>query len=78
MSEYKHTKPHNSVGGKLEFMEGTEDIFTNSNYLIDVNLGDFYIFPSSLRHTVYPFHSSSDVNERISFSFNAKIVFDEK
>ena len=77
MSEYKHTKPHHSVGGFIEFMEGTEDIFTNANYLLQPILKDFYIFPSSLRHAVYPFHSSSDTDERISFSFNAKVVFSE-
>ncbi len=62
----------------IEFMGGTEDIFTNANYLLQPILKDFYIFPASLRHAVYPFHSSSDMDERISFSFNAKIVFDEK
>ena len=58
-------------------MEGTEDIFTNANYLLQPKLADFYIFPASLRHAVYPFHSN-ETDERISFSFNAKIVFDEK
>ena len=77
MKDYKHSKEHHSVGGMIEFTEGTEDMFTNANYLVEPITKDFYIFPSSLRHAVYPFHSDSETDERISFSFNAKIVFDE-
>ena len=77
MKDYKHSKEHHSVGGMIEFTEGTEDMFTNSNYLVEPITKDFYIFPSSLRHAVYPFYSDSETDERISFSFNAKIVFDE-
>ena len=77
MKDYKHSKAHHNVGGNLEFTEGTEDMFTNSNYLVEPITKDFYIFPSSLRHAVYPFYSDSETDERISFSFNAKIVFDE-
>ena len=77
MVDYKHSKQHHAVGGMIEFTEGTEDMFTNSNYLLQPIVKDFYIFPSSLRHAVYPFYSDSDLEERISFSFNAKIVFDE-
>ena len=77
MVDYKHSKQHHAVGGHIEFVEGTEDMFTNANYLIQPMVKDFYIFPSSLRHAVYPFYSDNETDERISFSFNAKIVFDE-
>ena len=33
MKDYKHSKEHHSVGGMIEFTEGTEDMFTNANYL---------------------------------------------
>ena len=78
MTDFKHSKEHHKVGGFIEFMEGTEDIFTNANYLLQPKLADFYIFPASLRHAVYPFYSDNETDERISFSFNAKIVFNEK
>jgi len=77
MVDYKHSKKHHAVGGHIEFVEGTEDMFTNANYLIQPMVKDFYIFPSSLRHAVYPFYSDNETDERISFSFNAKIIFDE-
>jgi hypothetical protein len=77
MKDYKHSKKHHNVGGNIEFTEGTEDMFTNANYLVEPITKDFYIFPSSLRHAVYPFYSDNETDERISFSFNAKIVFDE-
>ena len=44
MSEYKHTKPHHSVGGYIEFMEGTEDMFTNATYLLQPKLMTFISF----------------------------------
>ena len=78
MVDYKHSKEHSNVNGYIEFTEGTEDIFTNSNYLIPPKLGTFYVFPATLRHCVYPFYCEDENDERISFSFNAKIIFDEK
>jgi hypothetical protein len=35
------------------------------------------LFPNNLTHVVYPFNSSDKNDERISFSFNATINFEE-
>ena len=35
------------------------------------------MFPNSLLHQVYPFNSKNKDDERISFSFNATINFEE-
>ena len=78
MIDYKHSKEHHNINGFIEFTEGTEDIFTNANYLIPPVLADFYVFPATLRHCVYPFFSESETEERISFSFNARIIFNEE
>lgn len=78
MVDYKHSKLHHKIDGFIEFTEGTEDIFTNANYLIPPTLGTFYVFPASLRHCVYPFFCSNETEERISFSFNSRIIFDEE
>ena len=38
---------------------------------------DWILFPNSLSHVVYPYNTTDDEDkERISFSFNATIVFD--
>ena len=46
----------------------------DSKYEIKPKVGDFYIFPHYLMHTVYPFKGTDE--ERRSISFNA--VIDEK
>ena len=47
---------------------------SDSKYEIIPKVGDFYIFPHYLMHTVYPFKDTDE--ERRSISFNA--VIDEK
>jgi len=41
------------------------------NYIVKPEVGDFYLFPAYLLHTVYPFSGSDD--ERRSVSFNAAL-----
>ena len=77
MIPYNHSKQHHQVGGWIEFCEGSENIFNNSNYLIQPILGDYYLFPANMKHIVYPFSSDDDNAERISFSFNTTVIFDE-
>ena len=47
----------------------------NSESVFDIlpKVGDFYLFPNYMMHSVYPFYGK---DERRSLSFNAKI--DEK
>ena len=40
-------------------------------------MGDYYLFPANMKHIVYPFASDNDNAERISFSFNTTVIFDE-
>jgi len=74
---YNHSKEHHQVGGWIEFCEGSENIFNNANYLVQPILGDYYLFPANMKHIVYPFASDDDNAERISFSFNTTVIFDE-
>ena len=57
--------------GKLQLIFGSPNLFSKSTFLIKPEVGDFYLFPNYLMHTVYPFSGSSD--ERRSVSFNARI-----
>ena len=61
-------------GGTLNLIHGTRQFMSNSKLKIIPEVGDFYIFPHYLMHTVYPFKGSDQ--ERRSISFNANI--DEK
>jgi len=57
--------------GKLILVDGSKKFLCNPTYIITPKVGDFYLFPSYMMHTVYPF--SKTLQERRSVSFNAKI-----
>jgi hypothetical protein len=57
--------------GKLVLIDGSKKILCNPTYIITPKVGEFYLFPSYMMHTVYPFSDTSE--ERRSVSFNAKI-----
>tara|TARA_B100000401_G_scaffold415037_1_gene336376 strand:+ start:10 stop:636 length:627 start_codon:yes stop_codon:yes gene_type:complete len=57
--------------GSLALIHGSVNLFSNATYVIKPEVGDFYLFPNYLLHSVYPF---SDTNEeRRSISFNANL-----
>ncbi|MDC0850837.1 putative 2OG-Fe(II) oxygenase [Candidatus Pelagibacter sp.] len=57
--------------GKLELIDTSPKLLCRGNYIIKPEVGDFYLFPAYLLHTVYPFSGSED--ERRSVSFNAAL-----
>ena len=57
--------------GKLVLIDGSKKFVCNPTYIITPQVGDFYLFPSYMMHTVYPFSDTTE--ERRSVSFNAKI-----
>ena len=59
--------------GKLQLIFGSPNLFSKSTYLVKPEIGDFYLFPNYLMHTVYPFSGTDE--ERRSVSFNAKVLF---
>ena len=76
MQSTNNAKKHNDFSGNIEFIEGSEGMFTDANYRIMPEVRQWFLFPNSLRHVVYPFRSDKD-EERVSFSFNATINFAE-
>ena len=61
----------NNQNGKLELIECSPKLFCKGNYLVEPKVGNFYLFPNYLFHTVYPFTDTDE--ERRSVSFNAII-----
>ena len=57
--------------GKLILIDGSKKFLCNPTHIITPRVGDFYLFPSYMMHTVYPFSETTE--ERRSVSFNAKI-----
>jgi hypothetical protein len=49
------TRPDHPCNGKLQIMGNAAGQFVTADYSPDVKIGDFYVFPYDIRHTVYPF-----------------------
>ena len=64
-------KDINYRGGNLQLIHGSRMFTCPSTYNIVPEVGDFYLFPNYLMHTVFPFKGTDD--ERRSISFNATI-----
>ena len=67
-------KDKKNLNGKLSLIHGQRAFMSDAQYKITPKVGDFYIFPHYLMHSVYPFKDTDE--ERRSISFNA--VVDEK
>ena len=68
----KHKKNKPATEGRLDFIHSSAGHLTPGNYLVKPEVGDIYIFPSSLTHTVYPFWGEG---ERRTFSANMDLEF---
>ena len=67
----KEGEDHYPVGGAIQFMQGDKQNFRNDTLTFRPEVGKMLVFPSWLKHSVYPF----DVDgERRSMSFNAYYV----
>ena len=78
MTSTKNAKSHNDYSGEIQFVEGSENKFSDSQLRITPQVRDWYLFPNYLMHSVYAFDSKNPNDERISFSFNATVVFDHE
>ena len=58
-------------GGSLQLIHGARMFTCPSTFNITPEVGDFYLFPNYLMHTVFPFKDTEE--ERRSISFNASI-----
>ena len=54
--------------GNIAFLQGATQFTSTGAFRAKPEIGDLYLFPSNMMHTVYPFFSSE---ERRSISFNA-------
>lgn len=68
-------KDHYPAAGHIEFLHGAPTFLNRSAFMVRPKVGDFFIFPADLPHTVYPFQSSG---ERRSFSMNIVLSEQEK
>ena len=64
-------KDKKNRNGNLVLIHGSSQFLSKSILTIEPKVGDFYLFPNYVMHTVYPFTDTDD--ERRSVSFNANL-----
>jgi uncharacterized protein (TIGR02466 family) len=62
---------HYPANGHVEFMHGSPTFLNRATFMVRPKVGDFFIFPADMYHTVYPFQSDG---ERRSFSMNIVVT----
>ena len=67
---HENSKKHIHKNGNIEFVHGSTQFLSSSTFTLKPEIGDLYIFPHYLMHTVYPFYGEG---ERRSVSFNSFI-----
>jgi uncharacterized protein (TIGR02466 family) len=68
--DYSQNNKRKNQNGKIDFIFGNKAFLSEGNTIAEPKVGDFYMFPNYLYHTVYPFKGNE---ERRSVSFNANI-----
>ena len=56
------------ANGWLEFTGGDQSPLSMSQIRVDAQVGEFYVFPYTLIHGVYPFNSTDQVRRTLSFN----------
>ena len=71
--EYLPPRKNKDTDGTITFVGNTspnDGLFTNPQFSVSPKVGDIFIFPSTLRHQVYPFRTENGQEIRKSLSFN--------
>jgi len=71
--EYLPSRKNKDMDGTITFVGNSSDtdiIMTNSTITISPKVGDIFLFPSLLKHQVYPFRTADRKGIRRSLSFN--------
>ena len=62
------SNPDDPSNGFLELTGGNQDPLGISNYRVDAQVGDFYVFPYTMLHGVYPFNGTEEVRRTMSYN----------
>ncbi len=74
----EYSKEDSPKNGYLNMISGTQDPLASSMYQVDAQVGDFFIFPYTLLHSVNPFNGTDEVRRTLSYNCNLyrKPIFD--
>ena len=62
------SKEDSPSNGWLEFSGGDQSPLSKSQIRVDAQVGEFYVFPYTLLHGVYPFNSTDEVRRTLSYN----------
>ena len=62
------SKEEAPANGWLEFSGGDQAPLSVSQTRVDAQVGEFYVFPYTLLHGVYPFNSTDEVRRTLSYN----------
>ena len=64
----EYTNNHEPANGHLEFIGGNQHSLSMSQMRISPKVGDFFIFPYTLVHAVYPFRQTEEMRRTLSYN----------
>tara|TARA_R110000765_G_scaffold322770_2_gene414502 strand:+ start:157 stop:807 length:651 start_codon:yes stop_codon:yes gene_type:complete len=67
-------RPDQPMNGQLQIMGNAAGQFVTSDYSPEMKIGDFYVFPYDIRHTVYPFNNKKE--KRRTLVCNCDVEYD--
>jgi len=56
------------ANGWLSFAGGDQSLLSVSNVSVDAQVGDFFVFPYTLLHAVYPFNGTDEVRRTLAYN----------
>jgi len=56
----EYSAPDKPMNGKLQIIGAAAGQFAKTDYSPNSKIGDFYVFPYDMRHTVYPFNGTKE------------------
>jgi len=62
------TNPEDPSNGYLEFVGGNQDPLGIYQYRVDAQVGDFFVFPYTMLHGVYPFTGTDEARRTLSYN----------
>ena len=69
----EYSRPDNPLNGQLQFVGRSGGQFAFTDFRPEVVVGDFYVFPYDMRHTVYPFNTTKE--HRRTLAANVDIFY---
>ena len=62
------TKPDDPCNGMLEFVGGQQDTLSIDQLSVNAQPGEFFVFPYTMLHGVYPFNGTEETRRTLSYN----------